>query len=106
MAVHSDLLKSGIVPNKEKSVSEPVQVISWLGVVLNTIDGSVQATDERTVNLTSDLGSLLALFSQQSVSKLHVKIVARLFHFLLARISYPYDDQASLFSGEFHFFLG
>ena len=44
LAVHSDLLKSGFVPNQEKSIWEPVQVITWLGVVLNTIDGCVQAT--------------------------------------------------------------
>ncbi|XP_068738599.1 uncharacterized protein [Montipora capricornis] len=76
LAVHSDLLKSGFVPNQEKSVWEPVQVLTWLGVVLNTIDGSVQATDERIVKLTSDLGSLQALSSQQSVCKVHVKSVA------------------------------
>ena len=47
LAVHSDLLKSGFIPNQEKSVWEPVQVITWLGVVLNTIDGFVQAIGER-----------------------------------------------------------
>ena len=41
LAVHSDLFKSGIVPNQEKSVWEKVQVITWLGVILNTIKGSV-----------------------------------------------------------------
>ena len=76
LTVHSDLLKSGFVPNQDKSVWEPVQVISWLGVVLNTIDGSVQATNERIVKLTCDLGSLQTLSSQQSVPQVHVKRVA------------------------------
>ena len=76
LAVHSDLLKSGFVPNQEKSIWEPVQVITWLGVVLNTTDGSVQATDERIAKLTSDLGSLQTLSSQQSFCKVHVKSVA------------------------------
>ena len=76
LAVHSDLLKSGFVPNQEKSVWEPVQVITWLGVVLNTIDGSVQATDERIAKLTSDLGSLQTLCFQWSLCKVHVKSVA------------------------------
>ena len=76
LAVHSDLLKSGFVPNQEKSVWEPVQVITWLGVVLNTIDGSVQATDERIAKLTSDLGSPQTLSSRQSLCKVHVKRVA------------------------------
>ena len=76
LAVHSDLLKSGFVPNQEKSIWEPVQVIKGLGVVLNTIDGSVQATDERIAKLTSDLGSLQTLSSQLSLCKVHVKSVA------------------------------
>ena len=76
LPVHSDLLKSGFVPNQEKSVWGPVQVITWLGVVLNTIDGSVQATDGRIAKLTSDLGSLQTLSSQQSPCKVHVKSVA------------------------------
>ena len=46
-----------------------------LGVVLYTIDGSLQATDERIVKLSSDLGSLLVLSSQHSVCKIHVKSV-------------------------------
>ena len=76
LAVHSDLLKSGFVPNQEKSGWKPVQVITWLGVVLNTIDGSVQATNERIAKLTSDLRSLQALSSQPFVRQAHVKSVA------------------------------
>ena len=49
LVVHSDLLKSGFVPNEEKSLWEPLQVITWLGVILDTIDETIQATDERIV---------------------------------------------------------
>ena len=55
LIVHSDLLKSGFVPNEDKSQWEPVQIITWLGVILNTTDGSVKATDDRIVKLTTDL---------------------------------------------------
>lgn len=58
LIVHSGLLKSGFVPNEDKSLWEPVQIITWLGVILNTIDGSVKATDDRIAKLTTDLGTL------------------------------------------------
>jgi len=38
LAVHSDLLKSGFIPNeKKKSIWDPTQVIAWLGTVLGTL---------------------------------------------------------------------
>ena len=73
LIVHSDLLKSGFVPNEDKSLWEPVQIITWLGVILNTIDGSVKATDYRIVKLTTDLGTLS---SQPPSRNVHVKTVA------------------------------
>ena len=45
-------------PNEDKSLWEPVQIIAWLGVILNTIDGSIKTTDDRIVKLTTDLGTL------------------------------------------------
>jgi len=59
--VHSDLLKSGFVPNEDKSQWEPIQIITWLGVILNTIDGSIKATDERIAKLCHDLETLSTL---------------------------------------------
>ena len=73
LVVHSDLLKSGFVPNEEKSLWEPVQVISWLGVILVTIDGTIKATDERIEKLNAGLVELL---SCQPPRKVHVKRVA------------------------------
>ncbi|CAH3035619.1 unnamed protein product, partial [Pocillopora meandrina] len=55
LVVHSDLLKSGFVPNEVKSLWEPVQVITWLGVVLDTTDGTIKATDERIEKLNAGL---------------------------------------------------
>lgn len=60
LVVHSDLLKSGFVPNEEKSLWEPLLVITWLGVILDTIDGAIQATDERIEKLNAGLVELLS----------------------------------------------
>ena len=58
--MHSDLLKSGLFPaNEDKSQWEPIQIITWLGVILNTIEGSIKATDERIAKLSYDLEILL-----------------------------------------------
>ena len=45
--VHADLLKSGFVPNESKCVWEPIQVITWLGAVLNTSTSEISTTDKR-----------------------------------------------------------
>ena len=73
LAVHSDLLKSGLVPNEDKSQWEPIQIITWLGVILNTIDGSIKATDERIATLSRDLENLS---TGQNPTRVHVKRVA------------------------------
>ena len=73
LVVHSDLLKSGFVPNEVKSLWEPVQVITWLCVVLDTTDGTIKATDERIEKLNAGLVELL---SCQPPQKVHVKRVA------------------------------
>ena len=36
LSVHADLFKSCFVPNEEKSLWEPTQVITWLGTVIDT----------------------------------------------------------------------
>lgn len=45
LTIHADLLKSDFV--KEKSLWEPIQIISWLRVLLKTADGSIRAMDEQ-----------------------------------------------------------
>ena len=73
LVVHSDLLKSGFVPNDEKSLWEPVQIIAWLGVILNTSDGTIKATNERIEKLNA---GLVELSSRQLPRKVHVRNIA------------------------------
>ena len=73
LVVHSDLLRSGFVPNEEKSLWEPVQIITWLGVILNTIGGTIKATDERIQKLNA---GLVNLSSRSPPRKVYVKNIA------------------------------
>ena len=73
MTVRADLLKSGFVPNKDKSLWEPVEIISWLGIHLNTLNGTIRATDECIAKLSPDLA---AFSSYKTSSAVHVKRVA------------------------------
>ena len=61
--VHADLLKSGFLPSETKCVWEPIQVITWLGAVLNTSTSEISATDKRINSLQEDLAALLAFSS-------------------------------------------
>ena len=67
--LHSDLLKSGFVPNEGKSLWEPVQIITWLGMIFNTIDGTVKANNERIEKLNA---GLVELSSYPPPCKVHV----------------------------------
>ena len=68
MVVHSDLLKSGFLPNEEKSVWDPTQVITWLGAVINTSQCVIKATDKRIDSLINNSSSLLS--SERSLHQL------------------------------------
>ncbi|XP_068680179.1 uncharacterized protein [Montipora foliosa] len=63
LQVHADLLKSGFLPNESKCVWKPIQVITWLGAVLNTSTSEISATDKRIKSLQEDLAALLAFCS-------------------------------------------
>ena len=63
LQVHADLLKSGFVPNKSRCVWEPIQVITWLGAVLNTSTSEISTPDQRIHGLKEDLAALLAFSS-------------------------------------------
>ena len=52
LSVHADLLKSGFVPNEQKSLWEPTQVITWLGTVIDTSQCIISATDTRIQSLS------------------------------------------------------
>ena len=47
LTIHADLLKSDFIRKKEKSLWEPIQIISWLRVLLKTANGSIRAMDEQ-----------------------------------------------------------
>ena len=73
LVVLSDLLKCGFVPNEEESIWEPVQIITWLGVILITIDGTIKATDER---IQKSNAGLVDLKTCPPPRKIHVRNVA------------------------------
>ena len=51
LTVHADLLKFGFAVNEEKSIWEPVQIITWLGTVLDTNQGFISVTEQRISKL-------------------------------------------------------
>ncbi|KAJ7371341.1 hypothetical protein OS493_026441 [Desmophyllum pertusum] len=59
LTVNADLLKFGFVVNEEKSLWEPVQVITWLGVVLDTNQGFISVTEQRISKLKVGIDSIL-----------------------------------------------
>ena len=59
LTVHADLLKFGFVINEEKSIWEPVQIITWLGTVLDTNQGFISVTEQRISKLKVNIDSVL-----------------------------------------------
>ena len=60
------------MPNEEKCLWEPVQIITWLGIILNTIDGTIKTTEERIQKLNT---GLVDLSSRPPPHKVHVRNV-------------------------------
>ena len=58
LTVNADLLKLGFLPNEEKSLWEPVQVITWLGIVLDTNRGVISVTHKRISKLKTSIVSI------------------------------------------------
>ena len=59
LKVHCDLLQLGFLINEDKSQWEPSQVIIWLGVILDTKQGIVSATNQRMTKLKSFINSMI-----------------------------------------------
>ena len=53
------MLKFGFVVNEDRSQWEPVQVITWLGVVLDTNQGCISVTEQRISKLKASIDSVL-----------------------------------------------
>ena len=80
LSVHADLLKSGFLPNEEKSLWEPTQVITWLGTVIDTSQCIISATDTRIQSLSDDLSFLLdsshpSLYQARKLASVSGKII-------------------------------
>ena len=59
LTFHADLLKFGFVVNEEKSIWEPVQVITCLGTVLDTNQCVISVTEQRISKLKANIYSVL-----------------------------------------------
>ena len=55
MTVRADLTRYGFLNNEEKSLWEPVQVITWLGTVFDTFQGVISVTECRICKLKSSI---------------------------------------------------
>ena len=58
LTVRADLTWYGFVINEEKSLREPVQVVSWLGTVFDTYQGLISVTERRFSKLKSSIDLL------------------------------------------------
>ena len=80
LVVHADVLKSGFIPNEEKSIWDPAQNIIWPGTVINTSKCLMSATDSRIQSLTEDLLFLLeskdSLFQVRKLASVCGKIIS------------------------------
>lgn len=57
--VKSDLISSGFVPNCEKSIWAPTQVLDWLGFTIDLFQGLLFVPGEKLKRVLSDINSLL-----------------------------------------------
>ena len=55
LTVCADLTRYGFLINEEKSLWEPVQVITWLGTVFDTFQGVISVTERRISKLKSSI---------------------------------------------------
>ena len=58
--IQSDIWASGFVSNDEKSVWEPVQIITWLGLTWNGVLGTIEIAPHRITKLLSSLREVLS----------------------------------------------
>ncbi|XP_053391932.1 uncharacterized protein LOC128554660 [Mercenaria mercenaria] len=69
--IKGDLLLSGCIPNAEKSIWVPVQILEYLGVVLDSILGNIYIPERRLVKAKDTINSLL------DALKLHRRVPVR-----------------------------
>ena len=54
-SVRQDLISAGVVPNVEKSVWDPTQILEWLGLIWNFAEGYIAISHSRITNFTTAL---------------------------------------------------
>ena len=57
--VKASLQAAGFVINMEKSVWEPTQLVTWLGIVINTRSFTIKITQKRIEKITKKMQHLL-----------------------------------------------
>ncbi|MES9971262.1 MAG: reverse transcriptase domain-containing protein, partial [Candidatus Thiodiazotropha sp.] len=72
--IKNDLLLSGFVPKVDKSLWEPVQEMTWLGAVLNSVECVICIPQTRIDKLVSSVNDLLSLLQKKRY--VHVRSVA------------------------------
>lgn len=53
--IKSDLKSSGFVTNDEKSIWEPSQCIQWLGLVWNSVNGTISISNRRVLSIAETI---------------------------------------------------
>ena len=69
--MHSDLIRFVVIVNLAKSQWDPSHVIVWLGCVIDTIRGTIAATDQRLRKFVNFIDFLSACESRVSQSYDH-----------------------------------
>ena len=64
--IWSDLRKSGFITNDEKSQWCPSQVLEWLGIIWNTVNGTITISERRVNTIAKSVDNIL--FSDRLVS--------------------------------------
>ena len=72
--VKNDLLSGGLIPNREKSVWNPVQELNWLGMVWNSSDGTIKAMNHRIDSILTSLEELITSLPNITARKLSVLV--------------------------------
>ena len=55
LIVRADLTRYGFLINEEKSLWEPIQVITWLRTVFDTCQGFISVTERRIFKLKNSI---------------------------------------------------
>ena len=68
--VRHDLIRAGFVPNDDKSVWEPTQVLDWLGLTWNAAEGTLSIVPRRIQKIFSTIERIIELAFKISARQL------------------------------------